>query len=785
MNDAVKLAKSVKPVEKYADPASKHISDWNWRPLEDVQNELGLTEIPSHVHEFGKFMDRTAERAGREGLTPRDLLKAYTITRASIQRRATPAENLHKSGLALPPDVTGMVRPEGAFGHWLHTPAGQSYLDAAQRGQVHEPAVQDAMQRMMPFGKHNDLADALRWGATNLPANAAAVSHLVAAGRERASSPQEWRNFIGNIRGIGPSKAGFVASLMGRGDQPTLDARQIILHTGRPSKEASSHIARKGGQGGEEAVDRLAARQKAMNLTTLAGMEPYYQHLAHHAVWDKAGNEMTTHQDVMDAMQHAATGGTILNHPVAQIMNALHQKSHAEGGNVEGYRDGGSPEDDIIRQRLAAIPSIDHPNPAMREKALAIAQGTHRLNPLYETGEKNKRIGHSFYTYKGGQEDPSNVQSTVLPIPGATLLTPKKMSYEDFYKQGKGGTFINLGGDRSRLGRITHIDGEQLAWPVDLHAGPQYMLEPNKGAVWANAAGQTTRNKNIIEPLLKKGPVYGMYAPMGPLTVDSSFQMTDALMSQIGARKLDKKAAKAFDESIKSASFVGGKKPEDIENRKKIAELMKGWPGISNAWEAKEYLKNIPGTIRSLIVKDLDRSDWQQMGFPHVGKTRVAITDPELLNVGGNMIGHRVVQLSHDSVMPTAFKHNTYPEETAGTYVGDVPLVQRHYALPEAINQFAAEPHKPGVLHPYSENPNAQGGFKKMTEDQKVIQNIDEPWLESVNQGLANQSKYGFAEGGDVEPTWHDKLRNHIEEHPARQIHGVHVIGEPTFLGSL
>ena len=452
----------------------------------------------------------------------------------------------------------------------------------------------------------------------------------------------------------------------------------------------------------------------------------------------------------LDAGSRNAQGDPTHNYVVFDHNRVSVKRKYAQGGDVEGYGRGGSPEDDIIRQRLAAIPSIDHPDPAMREKALGIAQGTHRLNPLYETGEKNKRVGHSFYTYKGGQEDPSNVQSTVIPIPGVTPLTPKKMSYEEFYKQGQGGTFINLGGDRSRLGRLTHIDNKQLAWPVDLHAGPQYMLEPNKGAVWANAAGQTTRNKNIIEPLLKKGPVYGMYTPMGPLTVDSSFQMTDAIMSQIGASKLDKKAAKAFDENIKKANFVGGKRPEDIENRKKIAEAMKGWPGINNAWEAKEYLKNIPGTIRSLIVKDLDRSDWQQMGFPHVGKTRVAITDPDLLNVGGNMIGHRVVQLSPDRVMPTAFKHNTYPEETAGTYVGDVPLVQRHYALPEAINQFAAEPHKPGVLHPYSENPNAQGGFKKMTEDQKVIQNIDKPWLESVQQGLANQSKYGFATGGSI-----------------------------------
>ena len=321
----------------YIDPETKHIQDWKWRPLEDVQSELGLTEIPSHVHEFGKFMDRTAERASREGLTPRDLIKAYTITRASIQRRATPAENLHKSGLALPSDVTGMVRPEGAFGHWLHTPAGQAYLDSAQRGQVREDAIADAVKRMAPFGRHEtDIPDALRWAAQNLPDKAAAVSHLVAAGREKMSSPQEWRDFVSNIRGIGPSKAGFVASLMGRGDQPTLDARQIILHTGNPSKEASSFIAKKGGKGGEEAVDRLAARQEAMNLTTPEGMEPYYQHLTHHAVWDKAGNEETTHQDVIDAMQHAARGGKIgMTHYVAQIMNKIGPEHFGRGGTAK------------------------------------------------------------------------------------------------------------------------------------------------------------------------------------------------------------------------------------------------------------------------------------------------------------------------------------------------------------------------------------------------------------------------------------------------------------------
>ena len=397
---------------------------------------------------------------------------------------------------------------------------------------------------------------------------------------------------------------------------------------------------------------------------------------------------------------------------------------------------GGSPEDDIVRQRLAAIPSIEHEDPAMREKAFGIAQKTHAITSDYDAN-----LGQSFYGFKT-PTSPENVQATVNPIPGVNPLTPKKQTYEQFYNTAKGGTLVNLGGDRSRLGRLTHMHGRELAWPVDLHAGPQYMLEPNKGAVWANAAGQTTRNKRLIESLQKKGPVYGVYSPMGPKSVDSSFQMSDALMSQIANQKPEPEIVKKFDKELRAGLF------EDPDKRDKAIEKMKEWPGLDDPWAARNFLKTLPGTTRSLIVKHMDKSGYHKAGFPHVGMTRVALTDPDLLKTGGNMIGHRVVELTPESIEASAFEHNTYPEITSGRYVADVPLVQRHYALPQAVQQFAEEPHKPGILHPYSENPNARSGFKKMTEEQKMLQNIDEPWLESVLQGLANQKKYGFKKGG-------------------------------------
>ena len=299
-------------VVEYTDPAATVVPEWNWTGLPEVYEKLGgMSEIPPHVVDFGRFMDEQAARAGGQGLTPRDLIKAFTITRASIQRQATDAENLRRAGLQLPEGVTGKVRPEGAFGEWLGTPAGQAYLDAAERGQLAQNAIEDVVAQMKPFGKQNDLRGALEWAALNLPGRQSQASDLVAAGREMASTPSDWRVFTKDVKGIGPSKSGFLASLLGRGDQPTLDARQIILNTGRPTSEATRYLARRGGLGGVEGVDRLSARQAALDFTLPEELRPYYQHLAHHAIWDKAGDEVTTHSDVVNAMKNFRVGGAV------------------------------------------------------------------------------------------------------------------------------------------------------------------------------------------------------------------------------------------------------------------------------------------------------------------------------------------------------------------------------------------------------------------------------------------------------------------------------------------
>lgn len=305
------------------------IDDWQWRPIDEVRNDLGgLNEIPSHVAAFGDFMDATAHKAMMEGLSPRDLIKAYTITRSSIQRGAVSVDKARAAGLPLPPTMSGKIRPEGAFGTWLHTPMGQRYLDAAENGDLDEEAIADAVRIMAPFGKHEkDIPDALRWAALNLPGQEGRVSELVARARKGQSHPSEWRDQTASIKGIGPAKSGFYASMLGRGDQPTLDARQIVLNTGQPTKAATPYLRPKGA--GEAVVNRLADRQTQLGLKHDPKHSPYYQHLAHHAVWDTAAGEQTTHDDVKRAMMGAKRGGavdpagsTLDHHPVVKAMRA-------------------------------------------------------------------------------------------------------------------------------------------------------------------------------------------------------------------------------------------------------------------------------------------------------------------------------------------------------------------------------------------------------------------------------------------------------------------------------
>jgi len=310
----VKAAPESLAVKSTPAPEPGVIDDWVWRNLDEVRSQLGnLTAIPKNVQDYGRFMLEKVKQANTSaGNSVRDLLKAYGITRSSIQRRAQLLATAEKGGLPLGQLGLDEVRPEGAFATWLGTPAGQAYLDAAQRGQVRGDALEDLRQKFQPFGFQNTLVDNLSWAAENLPQYGSRVADFVSGAAAGTSPAIDYTNFLReNVRGVSAAKAGFIGSLIGRGDLPTLDARQIIFNTGRPTSEAAQYMSRRKGQGAIAGVKRLSDRMAALDLKLPPDLEPFRQHLTHHTVWDKIGNETTTHADLMDAMRNYARGGRV------------------------------------------------------------------------------------------------------------------------------------------------------------------------------------------------------------------------------------------------------------------------------------------------------------------------------------------------------------------------------------------------------------------------------------------------------------------------------------------
>jgi hypothetical protein len=300
---ARKLKRAAEAIAKFQDPQATKIQEWQWKPLAEVNQQLKLAEVPDYIQRgYGDFMIEQGKRAAAGQMGVRDLIKAYGITQSSIGRGGLSHSTATKAGLKVP-KTEGLVRPEGAFAEWLGSKQGQRFLDDAEKGVVNEKALDDIRAKFAPFGKANQLTEQLRYGVNN-------VSTLVPQMQQALlGSVDEYRDWAESMKGIAGAKSGFIGSMLGRGDLPTLDARQLNLHSLESPVAPQTMMQRGKGLGAREAVDRLAARQSALALDIDPSLDPYYQHLAHHAVWDKVADEKTTHEDLMRALRGYKKGG--------------------------------------------------------------------------------------------------------------------------------------------------------------------------------------------------------------------------------------------------------------------------------------------------------------------------------------------------------------------------------------------------------------------------------------------------------------------------------------------
>jgi lysophospholipase L1-like esterase len=294
--------------------------------------------LPRHIRPYANFMESL------RGRTPsrRDVIKAYVIARSSVQRgaalksavcnyypeylplkRAIELESLPveqrlaegcirkkkdgkyrftgktKDGKFRSRCLDASVRPEDVFGVILFSSQGQRYLAAAERGEFDAEAAREITNRTKCFGLDDTLFQDMKYAAEQLsPRHKEFVAHL------KNDSPRQWIEYVQkDVYRLSGAKAGFIAALLGRGDVPTFDARELDLWKETPSEKAD--VA-------DVLAYRDAIRQFPMKLEPQH--EPFREHLVHHALWDAYPKESepqtrTTHGSVIRSMQFAGIKG--------------------------------------------------------------------------------------------------------------------------------------------------------------------------------------------------------------------------------------------------------------------------------------------------------------------------------------------------------------------------------------------------------------------------------------------------------------------------------------------
>jgi len=280
-------------------------------------------KLPGFIEPYANFM---LLQAGKRPAL-RDVLKAYIITRASVQRQARSQTRVCKAF----PEYRDRrvrafiarknVRPEDLMAMLLTFSTGQRFLNAAERGEYDREAATTLLGAMRCFGlifpEYDEEGNVKRshrgFLAKDLLRSTAKIRQL-APEIARLTSPKvppekAYKFFEKNVYGIGPSKTGFILSLLGRGDIPTFDARELAIWRKPPGKRGVKW----------EDVENLSTRFDDLGIEVPPEHKRNRKHLIHHMLWDGWGLERkdkatgrmvatpskTSHGEVIRAMQLA------------------------------------------------------------------------------------------------------------------------------------------------------------------------------------------------------------------------------------------------------------------------------------------------------------------------------------------------------------------------------------------------------------------------------------------------------------------------------------------------
>lgn len=220
-------------------------------------------------------------------------------------------------------------------------------------------------------------------------------------------------------------------------------------------------------------------------------------------------------------------------------------------------------------------------------------------------------------------------------------------------------------GDRSIAGAsIMDIEGVPLSRGLQLEGGPNYGLaNEGENLAWASMKNAANTKQNQITRAAEetgRDPV-GIYTAMGNDAMDFNTMTAEAMILQLPALGLPKKAIQTFNSRMRKQmpGFAG------IDTQKGYGQIMGTIPVVGKDGKAVT-----PSNVRKSVVGEMKKKEWENQGFPVYDDVIRHITEPELREAKRGDSGFSMFDGAPGEDLVEGSRHRTYNRGIPGSYAG-------------------------------------------------------------------------------------------------------------------
>jgi len=287
---------------------------------------------------------------------------------------------------------------------------------------------------------------------------------------------------------------------------------------------------------------------------------------------------------------------------------------------------------------------------------------------------------------------------------------------------------------------ISEVKGVPLSRAVPLQGGPDYTIANQaQGRGWASMEGVAqSKQNNMIKAAERTGlePI-GVYSAMSREGIDFSAPIASAMVAQIPALGLSKKAIKEFDDAVRAGvgtsidpipDFVGVTSP-DVFNQ------LLGEGG---------FPRRGAGEIRKAVVQHMKKAKFRDLGFPIYDDIVQTATSPPLANIESGSSGYSMFSAQPDIDIFSEPLHQSYNMSIPGTYIGGLQeSIPPEIMFPDTMKMLSESINKAG--QPFTRREQIGALERKHLYEPMTDEKIDN-MIRYMNEKLGTD----YAQGGAV-----------------------------------